>query len=239
MSLIAWGDDDRVKISFSTRKGGVSSGRYASLNLGLMTDDVPDLIFENRRRLCIEAEVDGSRAAMARQVHGAEVRRAEPKGILTGQDHAVCDGLWTDQSGVALMVLTADCYPVALYGGDHTPRLAVIHAGWKGVLGGIAERGVDALGSREPEAVVGPGIGVCCYEVGDDVANPYADRFGRDVIVEGRLNLRLALERALARAGCRSIEHVNRCTACDEDVFFSHRRDGGVTGRQGVIAYLR
>ncbi len=239
MSLIAWQANDRVAISFSTRNGGVSSGRYASLNLGLMTDDSPSSVFENRRRLCVQTGVDGSRAAMARQVHGAEVRRAEPKGILTAQEHAAGDGLWTDESGLALMVLTADCFPVALYGKDGTQRLAVVHAGWKGVLGGIAERGIDALGSKKPAAVIGPGIGACCYEVGDDVAIPYAERFGRDVVVDRRLDLRLALDRALRRAGCHFVEHVNRCTACDEEAFFSHRRDGRVTGRQGLIAYLR
>lgn len=239
MSLISWEGAAHCRIEFSTRAGGVSTGRYTSLNLGLMTDDLPESVFENRRRLCSKTGVDGTRAAMARQVHGAEVKRAQPKGILSPQTHQACDGLWAEESGMAMLLLTADCFPVALYRRDATRKLAVIHAGWKGVLEGIAEHGIRALGSETAEAVVGPGIGVCCYEVGDKVARPFRERFGDDVLVGPRLNLRLALQRALGDAGCRSVHHVDRCTACETEAFFSHRRDSGVTGRQGVIAYLR
>jgi hypothetical protein len=86
--------------------------------------------------------------------------------------------------------------------------------------------------------MVGPGIGPCCYEVGEEVAAPFRERFGEDVVRDGRLDLWTSAERALRAAGVGHVERLDRCTACEPETFFSHRRDRGVTGRQGVIAYV-
>jgi copper oxidase (laccase) domain-containing protein len=137
-----------------------------------------------------------------------------------------------------MVLLTADCYPVALARTSRSPRLAVLHVGWRGLLAGIAEAGVAAVGENGIAAAVGPGIGPCCYEVGAEVADPFRREFGEDVVVEGKLDLGLATERALLRAGCADVERSGRCTSCEGDLFFSHRRDHGRTGRQGVIAYI-
>ena len=109
--------------------------------------------------------------------------------------------------------------------------------GWRGLLAGIVEAGVDAVGG-DLTAAIGPGIGPCCYEVGEEVAAPFRARFGDEVVRNGSLDLPGAAERALREAGVAEIERSPHCTACEPDLFFSHRRDNGVTGRQGVLAVI-
>jgi len=240
MSALAWeGAPPGVRVAFTTRRGGVSEGAFASLNLGLLTDDEPERVVENRRRACEAAGVDAERATMALQVHGARVTEARPAGVVTpGTDYEPCDGLWSDRPGQGMLLLTADCLPVALARTNGAPRLAVLHVGWRGLIAGIAGAGARVVGDGSA-AAIGPGIGPCCYEVGEEVAAPFRDRFGPDVVRDGRLDLPLATELALREAGVASLERVGGCTACDPERFFSHRRDRGRTGRQGIVAALR
>ena len=175
---------------------------------------------------------------MAWQVHGSAVTEARPHGILERTACERCDGLWSERAGQAMALLTADCYPVALARANGAPGLCVLHVGWRGLLDGIVESGVEALGGGALAAAVGPGIGACCYEVGEAVAEPFRDRFGTDVAVGGRLDLGAATERALRAAGVENVDRIGRCTACEPELFFSHRRDRGRTGRQGVVAYI-
>jgi polyphenol oxidase len=219
---------------FTTRVGGVSEGPYASLNLGRKSGDDVDRVDENRRIACAAAGADLERLALNLQVHSNRVNRA-----AAGVRGTPGDGLWTDEPGLPVLVMTADCFPVALVRVDGGPRaVAVLHAGWKGLLEGIVAAGVQALGAGALAAAIGPGIGPCCYEVGEEVAGPFRDRFG-DGVVHGRnLDLRASAERALRSAGVERIDHIDRCTACEPETFFSHRRDRGVTGRQGVIAHV-
>jgi YfiH family protein len=152
-------------------------------------------------------------------------------------EHA--DGLWTDEPGLPILAMSADCLPIALVRANGTKRaVAVLHAGWRGLLAGIVAAGRDALGGGELQAAIGPAIGPCCYEVGEEVAAPYRERFGDDVVHEGRLDLWTSAERALRAAGVGQVHRFDRCTACEPETFFSHRRDAGRTGRQGVIAYV-
>lgn len=221
------------RVAFSTRRGGVSEGAFASLNLGLLTDDAATNVEENRRRLCEAAGADFGALAINRQVHAATVNRAEP-----GERGRHGDGLWSDEPGVPMLKVTADCLPVALArrnGG--APALALLHAGRQGLLEGILEAGVEALGD-ELTAAIGPGIGPCCYEVGEDIASAYRDRFGPDAVRGRNLDLWTVAERVLRGAGVETVERFDLCTACGPDQFFSHRRDGPVTGRQGVIGYV-
>jgi YfiH family protein len=135
--------------------------------------------------------------------------------------------------------MSADCLPIALVrtNGD-APAVAVLHAGWRGLLEGIVSSGVAALGAENLAVAVGPGIGPCCYEVGEEVAARYRERFGDDIVRERRLDLWASAERALRAAGVERIDRFDRCTSCEPETFFSHRRDAGRTGRQGVIAYV-
>jgi YfiH family protein len=238
MKLFRWDAPGAYRVAFSTRLGGVSEGAYESLNLGILTADEPVRVVENRRRLCAEVGVDPETATMAWQVHGAKVTEARPRGIVKRTVFDQCDGLWTERPGQPMVLLTADCLPVALARTSGKPGLAVLHVGWKGLLGGIAEAGLSALGDASVAAAVGPGIGPCCYEVGEEVAVPYRDRFGADVVLEGKLDLPEATERALRAAGVSSVYRTGHCTACEPELFFSHRRDHGITGRQGVVAAI-
>jgi hypothetical protein len=235
--LIRWESAGPYTVVFSTRLGGVSDGPYESLNLGILTGDDPERVVENRRLLAGRAGLDPDRARMAWQQHRAEVRKASPEGILTpGTQHEACDGWWSDEPGQGMMLVTADCLPVAIARRNGAPALAVLHVGWRGLLEGIVENGASALGSEPLAAAIGPGIGPCCYEVGQDVAEPFEAAYGAEVLVNGRLDLWRAAELALERAGVEEIERTDLCTYCHPELFFSHRRDRGTTGRQGVIA---
>jgi YfiH family protein len=226
-------------VAFSTRRGGVSEGDFASLNLGILTDDAPNRVVENRRRLAGAVGADPETATMAWQVHGSRVFEADGRGIVVpGTDFEQGDGLWTDKAGRALALLTADCFPVALARRHGPPRLVLLHVGWRGLLEGILEHGVDAVGGRVV-AAIGPGIGPCCYEVGEEVGVPFRARFGDDVMHSQNLDLAEAVERGLRAAGVEEVQRTGHCTSCEPELFFSHRRDRGRTGRQGVIAYIR
>jgi YfiH family protein len=230
--LLSWDVPGPYEVAFSTRLGGISEGSFASLNLGLLTDDEPANVAENRRRLCATVGADPERLAMNRQVHAAQVNRAE-----AGERGKPGDGLWTDETGIPMLKVTADCLPIALARTNGSPGLALLHAGRLGLLEGIVEAGVAALGGRLATAI-GPGIGPCCYEVGADIADAYRSRFGPDAVKGRKLDLWSVSERVLRDAGVHSIERLDLCTACHPEQFFSHRRDAGLTGRQGVIGYV-
>jgi polyphenol oxidase len=213
-------------VAFSTRKGGVSEGPYESLNLGILTDDERARVERNRELLAEKAGIDGRSIAMGWQMHGTDVKEwdAPPNGALEK-----VDGHVTARDDLALLVIVADCLPVALAGGD---RVAMVHCGWRGLARGVLANAVAGF-DEAPAAAIGPGIGSCCYEVGDEVRNQFDARFAN-----GRmLDLRAVAEDRLRAAGVERIEHVDLCTSCREDLFFSHRRDGGVTGRQGGLAW--
>ena len=218
-------------VVFSTRVGGVSEGPFASLNLGKLTLDGEEHVEENRRRLCAEVGADVARLALNRQQHSAIVNRARAGG--RGEPG---DGLWTNEPGLPMLELTADCVPIALAREDR-PGLAVLHAGWRGLLEGIVGAGAAELGGTL-RAAVGPAIGPCCYEVGPEVAEPFRRRFGPDVVTGRMLDLWTSAERALREAGVATVERFDLCTSCNPELFFSHRRDEGVTGRQGVIGVV-
>jgi YfiH family protein len=220
---------------FSTRNGGVSKGPYRSLNLGILTDDDPDAVTENRRRLAAGAGLDPDRIAMGWQVHGTAIREwdAAPDGgySAAGSPLPRVDGHLTGVRGLGLLVLVADCYPVALSDGA---RAAMAHCGWRGLSGGILERAIERF-DGVPAAAVGPGIGGCCYEVGPEVLRAFDGLGG---VARGRmLDLRAVIARKLGAAGVRDVQHVDECTSCRSDLYFSHRRDRGSTGRQaGLVA---
>jgi YfiH family protein len=237
LDLIGWDAPGPYRVDFSTRHGGVSEGAFSSLNLGIRTDDEPARVVENRTRLCAAVHVDRDGATMAWQRHGSIVRRAEPRGVVTpGTVYDHCDGLWSDVPGQGMLLLTADCLPIAVARtGGERPGLAILHAGWRGLLAGIVGIGIRTLGGPVA-AAIGPAIGPCCYEVGEEVAEPYREAFGSDVVRDGKLDLWTSAERALRAAGCERVDRFDICTSCHPDRFFSHRRDRGHTGRQGVIA---
>jgi YfiH family protein len=223
-----------ARVFFSTRRGGVSEGPYESLNLGVLTDDAPERVFENRGRLADRAGLETAAVAMGWQEHGTELREwhGAPDADFgaPAADLPHVDGHLTSAEGVGLLVLVADCLPVALASADG--RIAMLHCGWRPLAGDIIARAVERF-DETPSAAVGPGIGACCYEVGEDLLERFADMDG---VADGRmLDLRAVAEGKLRAAGVERVEHVDQCTSCNPDLYFSHRRDNGVTGRQAGL----
>jgi purine-nucleoside/S-methyl-5'-thioadenosine phosphorylase / adenosine deaminase len=223
-----------ARAAFTTRHGGVSSGPYRSLNLGRLTDDDPSAVSRNRELLASRL---GAPLAMIRQVHGTEVRRVTGP-TDRGEVLEEVDGQATAVAGVAPIVLVADCLPIAIAG---LGAAAILHAGWRGLAGGIIHTGISTvreLGARGPlEAVIGPGAGPCCYEVGDEVHERFAG-YGQIASSGRNLDMKAIARAQLERAGVDAVTDLKLCTICDED-FFSHRRDRGVTGRQAGAVWLR
>jgi YfiH family protein len=222
--MIRWEAPGPYVVAFTTRQGGVSSGPYASLNLGSRGDD-PERVAENRRLVCAELGLDAGRLALNRQRHTARVVRAGANGA------EVADALWTDEPGRPLLALSADCVPIAVVALGRQHALAVVHAGWRGLAAGVVGTAVEALPEGPKAAIVGPAIGPCCYEVGPEVAR----RFDADLVSGRLLDLWTASERALRRAGVEHVDRVDLCTRCRSDRFFSHRASDGLHGAQGVI----
>ena len=206
---------------------------YSSLNLGRKTGDNVERVDENRRRACAEIGADTGRLALNYQLHSALVHRAHP-----GARGEPGDGLWTDEPDLPILAMSADCLPIALArsNGDR-PAVAVVHAGWRGLLAGVIENAVASLGGGTVASAIGPAIGPCCYDVQEDVAGPFRRRFGGAIVTAGgRLDLWRAAEQTLRDAGVAEVERVDLCTACHPELFFSHRRDGKPRGVQGVLA---
>jgi len=218
------------RAAFSTRLGGVSEGPFESLNLGLLTEDAEEAVVENRRRLAAALGFGPERLVFARQVHGTRLIDhpiPAPDGEI-----AEADGHVVRAPGLAPLVFAADCLPVALAGPG---GVAMVHAGWRGLAGGILKAAAAAV--EATAAAIGPGIGACCYEVGAEVLAAFKG-LGEGVAEGNMLDLPEAARRSLSNAGVGRIEAAGLCTSCEERLFFSHRRDEGRTGRQAGLAWL-
>jgi YfiH family protein len=232
---------DGAGAAFSTRLGGVSEQPFDSLNLGLLTADGADSVQENRRRLVGALGFEPDQIAFARQVHGTELIDHHPDGVSeiwapggakSSETSREGDGHVLREAGAAALVFVADCLPVALAG----PRgVAMVHAGWRGLAGGILAKGAEAV--EATSAAIGPGIGPCCYEVGSEVLDAFSG-LGEGVASGRMLDLPEAARRLLTGAGVERVESAGLCTFCEEELFFSHRRDDGRTGRQGGLAWV-
>ena len=227
---------------FTTRLGGESSGPFASLNLSPFSEDDPRVVERNRARL---SDLADRRLVSPRQAHGLRVAGAAE---YIGEDpDAPCDGLTIHSQidkGLAALLLFADCVPVVLCGERDA---AVAHGGWRGILGGIVQQAGRSLMSAPGCAVIGPSIGPCCFTVDDEVAGAFAARFGSEVVIGGggeegpakRVDLWAAVTKALREINIHPSQIVNPrlCTMCNNDLFFSHRRQGPVTGRHGCLVW--
>lgn len=228
-----------VAHGFSTRLGGVSEGRYATLNLGSAWGDRPECVEENLALVGQDLGFATAALCLAVQVHGTEVAAVH----APERRARSADGLATAQR-LAVGVLTADCVPILLADGEG--RVAAVHAGWRGTVSDIAGRAVDALvalGARRERlhAALGPSIGPCCFEVKDDVAGPFA-RLSPSLVArrpDGRsfVDLWQANRMLLEAAGFvpAQIESTPPCTHCDARRFFSFRRDGAGIGQHMAV----
>lgn len=234
-----WSAPRRVRAISTTRLGGSSPRPFASLNLGSRSGDDTASVERNRSRLCAAAELP-SEPAWLRQVHGTHVVRAD------GDVEAEADGQWTSTPGQVLAILTADCLPVVMTD-SAARRVAVAHAGWRGLASGVIENTVRVL--RQPEmdlhAWLGPCIGPEVYEVGLDVYEKFvqADPGSERHFQQGRRNNRWLADlpglarRRLEKSGVRSVAGGEWCTYSDPERFYSYRRDG-MTGRMATLAWI-
>ncbi len=234
-----WPAPTWVRAVSTTRNGGVSSGAYASFNLGAHVGDAAECVAENRRRLRDALNLPNE-PRWLRQVHGTRVMRVD--GTTVGQEY---DAAYTDRAGEICAIMAADCLPVLLCDREGT-MVAAAHAGWRGLAAGVLEATLAAMGIA-PESLLawlGPAIGPNVYEVGDEV---------RDAFTRGQPEAELAFEAAgngkwlcdlyqlagqrLLRAGVRQIYGGGFCTCRERERFFSYRRDGEC-GRMGTLIWI-
>lgn len=191
---------------------------------------------ESREPLAAALGLEADRIAVARQVHGVALMThpAPPRSeYATGPDDGLeADGHVLTEPGLAALVFVADCLPVALAGPGGA---AILHCGWRGLAAGIVARGVAAVDATD--AAIGPGIGPCCYEVGDEVLASFRG-LGADVAKGSMLDLPEVARRLLREAGVERIESADLCTGCEAERFFSYRREAEQAGRQAGVVWL-
>ena len=256
---------DRFTAALTTRLGGCSPAPFCSLNLAQGAADEPENVLSNRRRVSRALNFDNARWALCSQVHGISIADAsadsdfdcdsagaaveEAAGAVRHYDSR--DGIYLEDPRIAAAVFLADCHPVIIYD-PVRHAAAALHAGWRGTVLGIAAEGVRRMlegGSRIEDltAVSGPGIGPCCYRVGEDVGRRFQKSFGGTAGFTRRISgsdiwfadIEEANVAALQKAGLKRIGRAGFCTACRTDQFFSHRIENGSTGRQAAVIMLR
>ena len=239
---------------FTTRLGGVSSGALSSMNLGLRLADDPENVAENFRILSRELGFDPEDLVTPRQIHSdivLKVTRADRGKHLIHGASREGDALITNEPGVALVVFTADCTPILLHD-PVTGAVGAVHAGWRGTASGIAAKAVRAMADsygcdpKNIRAAIGPNIGLCCFETDGDVPAALRAALGPDtepfITQKGpkyHVDLKQVNALWLQRAGVTQIEISTHCTACRQDLFWSHRKVGLNRGSQGAIIYCK
>jgi YfiH family protein len=238
-----WGKYEGLLHGFMGRRGGKSIGPFAGLNMSYRVSDDPKVVSQNVCDMKLAVGIHDGRIVTMKQVHGDYIVEVKDKNL---KEAGEADGMITAGTDVYLGVLTADCVPI-LFVVPNRKMVAAVHAGWRGTLAGIAERGVrlftdqHGVAADEVEVALGPSIGACCYEVKDDVAGPLLKRWDgiAQASIQKRdgktyLDLRLLNRSVLAQAGIleTNIFQVGPCTSCSPDDFFSYRRERSETGRQ-------
>lgn len=242
--------EDGLAHGISTRFGGVSKPPFASLNMALHVGDCAADVCENRRLFAAALDVDAARLVTPRQVHGDEVCRVRRCDAGMGADRYdesvwACDALMTDEAGIPLMLCFADCVPLLFY--DPVRRVAAAaHAGWKGTAAKIGRKTVRRMGEefgscpQDILAGIGPSIGACCFEVGEEVADAFRAAFPEAPQIFSRspeektaVDLWAANRLQLEEAGLlpEHIDSAGVCTKCNAGIFYSYREEMGNTGR--------
>jgi len=239
--------DNGVIAGFTTRHEGVSRPPYNSLNLGLNTNDSCHNVQGNRSLLARAFGAKSEQMLTVTQVHGNDILIVDsPNTDVTHFLKIECDGIITNQPDIMIAVGVADCAPILIW--DPVKRVAAaLHSGWKGTAAGIARKGVAAMvgnfGSNPVDllAAIGPAIGPCCYEVDEPVRSAFSNQaneweLAASEVSKGKWKLDIAalIRLQLTDSGMLSdnVETSQQCVCCTQELFFSHRRDKGDTGRQ-------
>ena len=242
----------------STRVGGVSEGIFHSLNLGFHVDDRYDAVLTNRQRFCRSLSLPIESIVAGQQVHGTEVVVVDGshrgKGAQSWADTIPkTDAMVTNSPDIALMVLVADCAAILLYDPEKE-AIGIAHGSWRGAIGGIVshtvQKMIDSFGCQPEDIQVGisPSIGPCCYKVGEDVLSAlrtsFPDQWGQFIVhqTDGSVHLNLweLLRQQLVESSIpkKKVETTGICTACNMNLFYSHRGEMGKTGRNGALISL-
>lgn len=250
--------DALVNHGISTRFGGVSDHAFASMNLAMHNGDDIEKVRQNRKLFGQALSLSYDNFVTTKQVHGVNILHVDSKfagrGAYSYEDAIDdTDALITNTVGLPLMMFFADCVPVLIL--DPIKKaIGICHAGWKGTVNKIAQKTIlsmhDVFGTSPENCIVGigPSIGSCCYEVGDEVANQFKQAFPQDekkilnkINEKWKLNLWEANRVQLKEIGVKdlNIEIARTCTACNSKVFFSYRADSGKTGRIAAIICLQ
>jgi len=214
-------EHERAKVWFFTRLGGVSDPPYDSLNVSKVVGYGEAAVTENLRR--IQEAMDGRPSAWVKQVAGDEVVRVSEAGFA-----GEADALVTDRTGFSLVVAVADCVPVTLVGEQ---EVGMVHSGWRGTLAGVSAKAAWKMVDPSPTAYIGPCIRGCCYEVSEELARTFAGRYGEGVVSGRYLSLPAAIKVNLSEAGVEKVYDLGLCSGCRPDLFYSHRKQGPLTGR--------
>ena len=260
LSFKALEDTGMVINGFSTRLGGASKGRFATMNFSYSRKDDPADVLENFTRMADALGVERDRMVVSYQTHTTNVRRVtredEGKGVIRERDYRDGDGLITDVPGITLVTFYADCVPLYLVDPVHH-AIGLSHSGWRGTVRRMGQVTMDAMkeafGTRPEDvtACIGPSICRDCFEVGEEVAEAFADAFDpkyRDALYRAnakpgkyQLDLWKANEIIFQEAGVpkEQIHTTNICTMCNSDYLFSHRRVGEERGNLAAFLSIR
>ncbi len=247
LEATALGACDFLIHAFCTRRGGVSGGNFFSLNFSSREGDGAENVRQNWKTLAAAFNIEAEHFLSVNQVHGDDILIVDrPVQEFIRHQPLKYDAIITDLPGVAIGIKTADCVPILFV--DRVKRIVgVAHAGWRGTALNIAARVVDTLVDRfscrleDITAVIGPAIGPCCYEVDEIVFNAMKNTKDLESFLtpgreRGRWMLDLPLANKLQITGRvipgKNVYAADCCTACNTDIFYSHRGEGGETGRQ-------
>ena len=240
-------DGQPVRHGFSTRLGGVSPAPWDSLNLGISRGDSDENVWENYRRFCAAVGVAPESTVFTQQTHSENIRQVTDqdagKGLLHPRDYTDVDALITDCPGLSLVVFSADCGTILLFDPVHR-AIGAVHAGWRGTAAGIAAKTAlkmhDAFGTEPADLLcaLGPSIGPCCFETDGDVpaakADPFMTRRGK----KWHIDLKGINAHWLQSLGVTSIDVCPHCTACRQELYWSHRKVGNARGAQIALLAL-
>lgn len=240
-----------VRHGFTTRRGGVSSGCYESLNLRFHCEDTKENVLENFRLAAEGLGMDFERLVLSRQVHEDVVHTVTEadlgNGITRENRFTSADALITDQKHIPIVTLFADCVPL-FFLDRRQGVIALAHSGWKGTVKRIGQKTVQKMkseyGSRPEDilAAIGPSIQVCHFEVGDDVAERFIREFGEETAVKYgdryHVDMQKAILLQLQEEGIRQVDDCGICTYCNSDLLFSHRKTNGRRGNMGAFMEL-
>lgn len=250
-------DIESIDHLFTTRIGGVSTGNYNSLNLGLNTEDNRDNIIENFMKIAEIINTSIEKMVLSNQVHETNIRVVTEedmgKGLIKDRDYESVDGLVTNIKGLPLVTFYADCVPL-FFVDSKKEVIGLAHAGWKGTVGKIGSKMIDVFQSKFKSnledifVAIGPSIGPCCYIVNRDVANKFYTNFTKaDMLIKSIgeddyvLDLWKANEISLKEKGIkdRNIILSDVCTSCNNEILYSYRKELGKTGRMVAVIKIK